>query len=141
MERYKSDQMVELLALAGYTAVTSQNMNWYISNQSKLYIAQSKPSIYGRANWYFEFWNSIRSKTLDLIGERNAKLMLVDYVNSRYIELDKDTLAWVRENSSRTRKEEVVSEFVVKKIENCFYLVPYLTGTGLFNEVEVINFG
>ena len=141
MERFRPDQMVELLSELGYAKLTAKNMNWYKSDNVSLYVAQSKPSMYGRANWYFEFWNSIRSKTLDLIEDDDASLILVDYINSRYILLDSQTVEWVRNNSSRKRKEEIVSEFVVKKIDDDFYLVPYLTGTGLFNKVEVMYFG
>jgi len=121
--------------------IKSINNNWLLEGTQYWYIAQSKPSAYGKANWYFEFWNSVVHNTLELIESRQANLMLVDYVNSRYTVINIDLIRWVRQNSSRVREDKTVSEFVVKKFDDGFCLVPYLTGTGLFKFIEVNYFG
>ena len=76
-----------------------------------------------------------------------AKKFILKHMNCYETFLFSDFLNDLRLNKLRTTLQMdyenmiVIREFVVKKIDDDFYLVPYLTGTGLFNKVEVMYFG
>ncbi len=105
-----------------------------------IFVSQSKPSIYGRANWYYEFFHTIAGNTMDKISDEKAIILLIDYVTKRYAKLGHADISWVQENSSRKRKKQgLVTDFVVRESDGRFYLEPSLAGTGLYRDIEVIR--
>ena len=125
--------------------VVSETINWHRvasdTGEMVVYVAQSKPSSYGKGNWYYEFWNSVIYTTVDRIIERGARLILFDYVNRRYCVLSGDDILWVRDNSTRDRGDRgLVTDFVVVETNSgSYYLKPYLSLTGLHRLVEVVS--
>lgn len=127
------------------SVVISDTKNWFQvlhgSEETVVYVSQCKPSAFGKANWYYEFFHSVAGPAIQKILDRRARVLLIDYMNRRYAYLAPDDVDWVIENSSRVWKNRgEVTDFVIKDSESGFYLCPTMAGTGKFRDMEVLSF-
>ena len=119
--------------------------NWFKwsheGKQKAVYVSQCKPSSFSKGNWYYEFFHTLSSKSMDKIIENKYEVVLIDYATRRFTILDLDDINWVYENSSRVRKKGgLVTDFVVRLSGQRYYLEPSLAGTRMYREIEVRKF-
>ena len=127
------------------SVVVSETKNWFQvlhgSEETVVYVSQCKPSAFGKANWYYEFYHSIGESAIQKILDSEARLLLIDYMNRRYAYLSSDDIDWTIENSSRFWKNKgEVTDFVIKESKSGFYLCPTMSGIDKFRDVEVFSF-
>ena len=125
--------------------IIKSSKNWFNWDENleikMVYVSQCKPSSFSKGNWYYEFFHTFSSKSMEKITENSCKVILIDYATKRYAILDTDDINWVYENSSRVRKKGgAVTDFVIRGTDSEYYLEPSLAGTRLYRTIEVRGF-
>ena len=69
------------------SVVVSDTKNWFQvlhgSEETIVYVSQCKPSAFGKANWYYEFYHSVAGTAIQKILDRRARVLLIDYMSRR----------------------------------------------------------
>ena len=146
LQKVSTEEIVNLLESAlPITGNIIRSSNWFRwsdgDSPKAIYVSQCKPSSYSKGNWYYEFFHTLSSKSMDKILQNHHNVVLIDYATRRFTILDHEDISWVYENSSRVRKKGgLVTDFVVRMTESEYYLEPSLAGTGLYRTIEVREF-
>jgi len=145
-EKISKDEFCSLITswLSVNSEITPSN-NWYNwfegTEKISVYVSQCKPSAYSKGSWYYEFFHTLSSKTIDRTLSDESKIILVDYATRKYAVLDTKDIEWVYKNSSRTKKKGgLVTDVVVRLSGSQYYLEPGLAGTRMYRNIEVIKF-
>ena len=136
------DLLTLWLHIDGKITPSGNWFKWIEGDKEKaVYVSQCKPSSFSKGNWYYEFFHTLTSKSMDRILENQFQIVLIDYATRRFTILDHGDVNWVYDNSSRVRKKGgLVTDFVVKVSGEQFYLEPSLAGTRMYREIEVRTF-
>ena len=145
-EKLHKAELCELLKLwLPIDGKITPSSNWFewieVNEQKAVYVSQCKPSSFSKGNWYYEFFHTLSSKSMDKILENQFQVVLIDYATRRFTILNHDDVNWVYDNSSRVRKKGgLVTDFVVRLSGKKYYLEPSLAGTRMYREIEVGTF-
>ena len=122
---------------------------FYLEGSSRgqmVFVSQSKPSEHSTGHWKYHFFHTIGASTVEEILEGGGNLILLDYVNSRYVRLNTGDIVWALLNSSRIKgkRNESVVDFVVREVKSetggALFLVSYHKDNDSRRHVKLTNF-
>jgi hypothetical protein len=105
----------------------------------RVYHSQCKPSTASKGHWKYEFFNTLRFKTVEAICKESSCLVLLNYVHKVFAVLDGADLLWLARFSGRQKSNEgeVIDIVIVRDEEGDYKLIPYDKSRRESREVEV----
>tara|TARA_B100000029_G_C17417219_1_gene902929 strand:+ start:314 stop:781 length:468 start_codon:yes stop_codon:yes gene_type:complete len=108
----------------------------------RVFVSQSQPSRTSKGHWKYEFFHTITEKVIEEIMDGSGRLVLINYVDRLFVDLNSSDICWCIRHSSRIKGKnlEQVTDFVVERVGQEYRLRPYDRFSNLRRKVSVERF-